>query len=315
MQRSPDLLPHSPSAILLPRGLRLCLSPPNHSYLTDQSIPPSPAQIIMNQHKPNTMRLSTSKLPIFKQVLTSSLLALTLWINTGTNQAQDLTPIATPETGAASALIQIDTTGPGWVELGKDDFQRANCDEETWTWDGPLVHCTGKPVGVLRSKKKYRNLEFVGWWRHLSHGGNSGFFLWTPDEALEGLVPNRLPNAGIEVQVLDHGYTEQYEKSSGKKATWFTTHGDIFPVGKSKLKPFPPLSPDGSRSFPKGEFSKPSPNWNFYYVRAINGEVRLWVNGHEVSGGNQADPPEGYLCLESEGAPVEFKHIRIRELP
>jgi hypothetical protein len=59
----------------------------------------------------------------------------------------------------------------------------------------------------------------------------------------------------------------------------------------------------------------PSPQWNSYYVRAINGEVRLWVNGHEVSGGSGAVPAEGYLCLESEGAPVEFRNIRIRELP
>ncbi len=220
-----------------------------------------------------------------------------------------------PSVGIASPMIQIDTQGDGWVELGAADFVRANCDEATWTWEGPLVHCTGQPVGVLRSAKKYRNLEFVGWWRHLSHGGNSGFFLWTPESALENLPPNRLPNAGIEVQVLDHGYTELYEKSSGKKATWFTTHGDIFPVGQSKLKPFPPVSPDGSRSFPKGQFSNPSPQWNFYYVRAIGGEVRLWVNGHEVSGGSDASPAEGYLCLESEGAPVEFRNIRLRELP
>ena len=117
------------------------------------------------------------------------------------------------------------------------------------------------------------------------------------------------------MQVLDHGYTEQYEASSGKKATWFTTNGDIFPVGRSKLKPFPPLSPDGSRSFPKSNHSLGTPEWNFYYVRAIQGEVRLWVNGHEVSGGSGANPAEGYLCLESEGAPVEFRNIRIRELP
>ena len=214
-----------------------------------------------------------------------------------------------------SAVIEFDTTGDGWKELGKDDFVRANCDEETWTWDGPAVHCTGKPIGVLRSAKKYRNLEFVGWWRHLSHGGNSGFFLWTPEDALDKLQRDHLPDAGIEVQVLDHGYTELYEKSSGKKATWFTTHGDIFPVGRSKLTPFPPLSPDGSRSFPKSNHSKPSPEWNFYCVRAIDGQVRLWVNGHEVSGGSDANPAEGYLCLESEGAPVEFRNIRIRELP
>ena len=257
----------------------------------------------------------TQSAPMYRHYLLATCSAL-IAISLGTAQAQDSKrePMV-PDQGAKFTPIQIDTTGDGWVELGKDDFQRANCDEETWTWEGPLVHCTGKPVGVLRSKKKYRNLEFVGWWRHLSYAGNSGFFLWTPDNALEGLPPNRLPDAGIEVQVLDTGYTEQYEKSSGKKATWFTTHGDIFPVGRSKLTPFPPLSPDGSRSYPKGNFSKPSPEWNFYYVRAINGEVRLWVNGHEVSGGKDANPAEGYLCLESEGAPVEFRNIRIRELP
>ena len=50
-------------------------------------------------------------------------------------------------------------------------------------------------------------------------------------------------------------------------------------------------------------------------VMAINGELRLWVNGEEVSGGNGAEPRTGYLCLESEGSPIEFKNIRIRELP
>lgn len=245
------------------------------------------------------------------------LLCLFVFMGSGVSVGQE-NPVASStakELPVLDSRIEIDTTGTGWVELGQADFVRANCDEATWTWDGPAVHCTGKPIGVLRSKKSYRNVEFVGWWRHLSHGGNSGFFLWTPEDALSKLERDRLPDAGIEVQVLDHGYTELYEKSSGKKATWFTTHGDIFPVGRSKLAPFPPLSPDGSRSFPKANHSLPSPNWNYYYVRAINGEVRLWVNGHEVSGGAKANPAEGYLCLESEGAPVEFRHIRLRELP
>ncbi|MFT3880635.1 MAG: DUF1080 domain-containing protein [Gemmatales bacterium] len=115
--------------------------------------------------------------------------------------------------------------------------------------------------------------------------------------------------------MLDHGYTEQYEKSSGKKATWFTTNGDVFPVGSSKMKPFAPVSPDGSRSFPRKNLSKGINEWNHYYVRAINGEIRLWVNGEEVSGGNHIEPRTGYLCLESEGSPIEFKEIRLRELP
>jgi hypothetical protein len=43
--------------------------------------------------------------------------------------------------------------------------------------------------------------------------------------------------------------------------------------------------------------------------------VRLWVNGGEVSGGTACDPATGYLCLESEGSPIQFRKLRIRELP
>lgn len=210
----------------------------------------------------------------------------------------------------------INGIGPDWVTLGEDDFTNVNCYEDTWTWkeDG-ILFCTGKPVGVMRTKKVYTNFELVLQWRHLKSAGNSGVFVWSPIEFLTDIKPDTLPKSGIEVQILDHGYAERYEKRTGKKGDWFSTNGDIFAVGQSKLNPFPPLSPNGKRSFPRKNLSKGHGNWNHYYVRCINGEVRLWVNGEEVSGGNNADPSSGHLCLESEGSPIEFKHIRIRELP
>ena len=61
--------------------------------------------------------------------------------------------------------------------------------------------------------------------------------------------------------------------------------------------------------------TKGTPEWNHYYVRAVDGEVWLWVNGEKVSGGKDCKPSEGYLCLESEGAPIDFRNLRIRELP
>jgi hypothetical protein len=209
----------------------------------------------------------------------------------------------------------IDGVGPGWRALGENDFAGVNGDRDTWTWKNGVLHCSGKPIGVMRTRQKFTNVEMVVEWRHLRPAGNSGVFVWVPDEALAQLKPDVLPDYGIEVQMLDHGYRDQYEKRSGKKGDWFTTNGDIFAVGKSKLTPFPPLSPDGSRSFPRKELSRGTPDWNHYYVRAINGELRLWVNGEEVSGGSGAEPRTGYLCLESEGSPVEFKNIRVRELP
>ena len=38
------------------------------------------------------------------------------------------------------------------------------------------------------------------------------------------------------------------------------------------------------------------------------------MNGEEVSGGDNISPSSGYLCLESEGAPIEFRNIRLRKL-
>jgi hypothetical protein len=216
---------------------------------------------------------------------------------------------------AAAPRAFIDGEGAGWRPLTGDDFTNVNCAEDTWSWKDGVAHCTGEPVGVVRTKKTFTNFELVATWRHLKSAGNSGIFVWADDAALEGLKPGTLPRGGIEVQVLDNGYTEQFEKSTGKKADWFTTHGDVFPVGTAKMKPFAPISPDGSRSFPRKQLSKGTDQWNHYYVRAINGEIRLWVNGEEVSGGAECQPSTGYLCLESEGAPVEFKNLRIRELP
>jgi hypothetical protein len=223
--------------------------------------------------------------------------------------------LAVADEPAAVPRAFIDGTGPGWRELGPDDFTRVNLDPDTWTWKDGVAHCTGQPVGVARTKEPVTNFELVAQWRHLRSGGNSGIFVWAPEKALKDLKPNKLPPGGNEVQVLDHGYAEQYAKQTGKKPDWFTTNGDVFAVGSSKMKPFPPLSPDGSRSFPTKKLSKGVGEWNHYYVRGINGEIRLWVNGEEVSGGANCEPSSGYLCLESEGSPVEFKNIRIRQLP
>jgi hypothetical protein len=226
-------------------------------------------------------------------------------------------PLALGQSDQSAALPRayLDGTGPGWKDLGEDDFTAVNCEPETWSFKDGVIHCTGRPVGVIRTKKSLTNFEIIAEWKHLESGGNSGIFVWASEKSLAGIKPDTLPRGGIEVQILDHGYQERYEKKSGKKADWFTTHGDVFAVGTSKMTPFPPVSPNGSRSFPSKHLSKGVGHWNHYYVRCVNGEVRLWVNGEEVSGGTNCEPRTGFLCLESEGAPVEFRGLRLRELP
>ena len=198
----------------------------------------------------------------------------------------------------------------GWRAMTEADFVNVNCAEDTWSWKDGVIHCSGQPVGVMRTKKPYTNFELVCEWMHLQGAGNSGIFVWATPESIQALEAKGRPGLpkGIEVQVLD------LEFGGKNPANWYTSHGDVFPVGV-EMTPFPPVAPNGKRSFPSKNLSKGKNEWNHYYVRAINGEVRLWVNGEEVSGGTDCSPATGYLALESEGAPVRFRNLRIRELP
>ena len=231
---------------------------------------------------------------------------------------------------AASPKSFVDGfAGPGWVSLGEKDFAQVNCDPETFQFkDDGTMHCTGKPNGGLRSKKIYKNFEMVLEWKHLRYAGNAGIFIWCPRDVLDKLPRGRLPQ-GIEIQILDLGYEENHLKNKGKHSNWFTSHGDVFPVGVGRMKAFTPEityvakdgtkykvgKPNSTRSFPTKRLTRPHGHWNHYYIRAINGEVRLWVNGEEVSGGYDCKPSEGHLVMESEGAPINYRGMRLRELP
>lgn len=183
----------------------------------------------------------------------------------------------------------------GWVNV--------NCAPETWSAKDGVIHCTGRPTGALRTVRQYENFELELDWRHLSVGGNAGIFIWASPVAAPGVPFLR----AIEVQVLDHGYNDP------GKNQWYTTHGDVFPIHGSSMKPFGRHS--GMRSFPGSEHGKGSPEWNHYRIVATNGVLRLSVNGFEVSGGGECNYRKGYIGLESEGAPVEFRNIRLLELP
>lgn len=220
-----------------------------------------------------------------------------------------------PAALAADTRAFMDDQAPGWRDLGAADFTRVNSADDTWTWRADGLHCTGLPISVLRTSKVVRNFELVVEWCHLRPGGNSGVFVWATPDSIEALTAAGKPGLpkGVEVQILDHAFTDQM-KAQGRKTDWFGTNGDVFAVGV-RMTPFPPLSPNGSRSFPRKHLSRGHGEWNHYYVRAINGEVRLWVNGEEVSGGTGVEPAQGFLCLESEGSPIHFRKLRIRELP
>ena len=196
-----------------------------------------------------------------------------------------------------------------WLPLfnGKDltGWQPVNVAPGTFTARDGMIVSTGKPTGVLRTDRMYENCIVELEWRHMKPGGNAGFFFWGDGIPSVGIPFTR----GIEVQILDNDYN-----AKGKNE-WFTTHGDIFPIHGAKMTPLGRVAKNGVRSFPTEDLSLSSPDWNHYRMVANNGEIRLSVNGKEVTAGKDCWPRKGYLFLESEGSECHFRNLRIQELP
>ena len=200
---------------------------------------------------------------------------------------------------------------PGFVDLfnGKDltGWVNVNTDPDTWSVrDGVLVS-SGHPIGVMRSEKQYENFILHIEWMHMEAGGNSGVFVWS--NAVPG-ERNRLPN-GVEVQMLELDWVKLNTRD-GKAPPEAYVSGELFGVGGVKTVP---ENPRGERSRSIEMRCKPRGEWNTYDVVAVDGVIKLSINGKFVNGISQSTQRKGYLCLESEGAEIHFRNIKIMELP
>jgi hypothetical protein len=182
----------------------------------------------------------------------------------------------------------------GWVDV--------NTSEETWRVEDEMIICTGNPIGVMRSDRQYENFIMEIEWKHMEAGGNSGVFIWSEGTPFKG---KRLTKA-IEVQMLELDWAVQ------NKRTDDYVHGELFPT--MDLTAIPD-NPRGDRSKSIEKRCKGKGEWNKYVIVAVDGTVKLSVNGKFVNGLRASERKKGYICLEAEGAEIHFRNIRILELP
>lgn len=187
----------------------------------------------------------------------------------------------------------------GWINV--------NTDPDTWrVQDGHLI-CSGKPIGVMRSDRQYENFLLHIEWMHKEPGGNSGVFVWSNARPGE---KNRLPD-GVEVQMLELDWPKLHIRDGVVPPVAYV-HGELFGVGGVKTVPD---NPRRERSMSIENRCLPRNQWNTYDVVAVDGVIKLSVNGKFVNGISKSTQKKGYLCLESEGAEIHFRNIRIMELP
>ncbi len=156
-------------------------------------------------------------------------------------------------------------------------------DQNTWTLNGsaeePVLICTGKPYGYLRTHKRYSNFEFRFEWQYpQKDSGNSGVLLFTQDEDM--IWPQ-----AIQVQL-------HHNKS-----------GSVFPIGGAK----------SDQAIQVQQSSYQHDRWNECLIISQDGTVSVRVNGVKQGEITGCVPHSGHIALQSEGSLVKFRRVRIRD--
>lgn len=173
----------------------------------------------------------------------------------------------------------------GWVLFLPD---KSADPTRVWTVKDGIIHCTGSPAGYLRTEKKYANYRLRVEWRWPEGGGNSGVLLHIQD------VDEVWPKS-IEAQ-LHSGDAGDFWVIGG---TDFVEHGGA--VNRRVVKA------EDSTENPVGE-------WNTYQIDCRGDKIIAYVNGVLQNVATRPTVNEGYIGLQSEGTPVEFRKVTVEPL-
>jgi hypothetical protein len=88
---------------------------------------------------------------------------------------------------------------------------------------------------------------------------------------------------------------------------YFGEAGSLFGVRGGKVK--------GAQRGPFVKDRPPFGSWDKYEITQQGGRIKIVLNGKPVNEGYDAEPSQGNICLQSEGWPVDYRNVAIKELP
>ena len=186
-----------------------------------------------------------------------------------------------------SLACQSSTTEQAGAVDALDDFEKdffvAFGDPASWKAEGGVFQCNGTPNGYLCTRKSYSNYVLTLEFRYPEQAGNSGVFHYISGE-------HKVWPACVEVQGL------------------YPRLAQIFPLGGAEG----PRS-DGDEEA-RTRARKPHTEWNHLEITSQDGVIGAKLNGVFIGQSGPYPVRQGPIGLQSEGAPVHFRNIEIREL-
>ncbi|MHC4508488.1 MAG: 3-keto-disaccharide hydrolase [Planctomycetota bacterium] len=166
--------------------------------------------------------------------------------------------------------------------------------DQIWSVRGGVVHCSGQRNGYMRTKDKYADYRLHLEWRWPAEPTNSGVLLHAagPDKVWPRSIECQLKagSAGDIVLMNGAGLT-------ANERDWQDTSKQFVVIRKKEASS-----------------EKPPGQWNAYDIHCEKDAIRCFVNGVLQNEGTRATQSTGWICLQSEGGPIEFRNIYIEPL-
>jgi len=167
--------------------------------------------------------------------------------------------------------------------------------EDTWSVADGVLRCTGRPAGYLMTEKQFTNYVLkVEWrWPKGSKPGNNGVLL--------------------RIQGGEHFHNGVWPKSIEAQLA-HTRAGDVFHIGGFPLKGDPERTKGRRTARMLESNEKPIGEWNEYECILKGTDLTLKVNGVVQNRIREVQEIPGTVGLQSEGAPIEYRNIRLYSL-
>jgi len=178
----------------------------------------------------------------------------------------------------------------GWTFVLADDSADP---ADVWSIRNGAIHCTGVPNGYMHTVSDYADYTLTLEWRWTAEAGNSGVLLHAqpPFQVWPQCIECQLQsgNAGDFVLIGEGSITVDGETHTNTERFLAI-----------------PNNQDGVEN-PPGE-------WNSYRIICKGDAITCYVNNVLQNSGTRASQTRGAICLQSEGAPIEFRNIRLEML-
>ncbi len=177
----------------------------------------------------------------------------------------------------------------GWQRFLPDPSKDV---DKTWSIDNGLLRCAGSPAGYMRTEASYADYHLRVEWRWPAKPGNNGVLVHMSGQDV--VWPRSL----------------ECQLASGNAGDFWVIGGLEFAEhakGGQRV--------NGRRTAKLRESSeKPPGEWNQYDIVCKEDWVVVLVNGVLQNVATKCSDKSGKICLQSEGAPIEYRNIWIEPL-